>query len=56
VSKKSQSLPPVIGGVKVEDIPGPDALSRPGKRDGQTKMIKDGGTVSVHEWSQGNHF
>ncbi len=45
-------LPEEIGGVKVADMPGPDALFNPGNRHGQTKMIKDGGNISVHEWSE----
>ena len=44
-------LPDEIGGVKTSDIPGPDALQYPGNREGQTKMIRDGSTVSVHSWS-----
>jgi len=47
-------LPEEIGGVKTCDIPGPDALNLPGKREGQTKMIRQGNTVSVHSWSASN--
>ena len=45
-------LPEEVGGVKVADMPGPDILNMPGKRDGQTKMVRDGNTVSVHSWSE----
>ena len=45
-------LPEEVGGVKVSDMPGPEALNMPGRRDGQTKMIKDGNTISVHNWSE----
>ena len=38
--------------MKVSDMPGPEALNIPGRRDGQTKMIKDGNTISVHSWSE----
>lgn len=34
-----------IGGVKVSDLPGTEALYDPGKRDGQMKMIREGGKV-----------
>ena len=33
-------------------LPGPNALFAPGTRDGQTKMVNDGGVISVHSWSQ----
>jgi len=38
---------------KVDDIQGPEALNFPGKRDGMTKMIREGNAISVHSWSQG---
>jgi len=38
---------------QVDDIPGPEALKFPGKRDGMTKMIREGNTISIHSWSQG---
>ena len=41
---------------KVDDIPGPEALKFPGKRDGMTKMIREGNTISIHSWSQGLTF
>ena len=44
-------LPEEIGGVKTSEMPGPEALSRPGNREGQTKMIRQGNNVSVHSWS-----
>lgn len=46
-------LPEEIGGVKTADMPGPEALNYPGKRDGQTKMIRDGNLVTVYSWSAG---
>lgn len=39
-----------IGEIKVKDLPEPQVLLAPGKRDGQTKMVKDGDKVSVHSW------
>ncbi|CAG2118513.1 unnamed protein product, partial [Medioppia subpectinata] len=39
-----------IGDMKVNDLPTPEALLAPGKRDGQTKMVKDGNKVTVHNW------
>ena len=47
-----EGLPEEVGGVKVSDMPGPEALNMPGRRDGQTKMIKDGNTISVHSWNE----
>ena len=32
-------LPEEVGGVKLVDMPGPEALQQPGKRDGQTMMV-----------------
>ena len=42
-----------LQGVKMEDLPAPSALLAPGKRDGQTKMVNEGGVVTVHSWSEG---
>lgn len=36
-----------IGGVKVSDLPGREALYEPGKRAGQMKMIREGGKVQI---------
>ena len=46
-------LPEEVGGVKVVDMPGPEALNHPGKRDGQTMLVRDGKTISAHSWAQG---
>jgi len=40
-----------LGGIKVTDLPGPEALYEPGARDGQQKMVREGEKVSVHSWS-----
>ena len=49
-------LPEEVGGVKVSDMPiGPEALSVPGRRDGQTKMVKwpKESKITAHTWSEG---
>jgi phospholipase A-2-activating protein len=33
-------------------MPGPEGLNIPGKRNGQTKMVRDGNHISVHSWSE----
>ena len=40
-----------LGGIKLTDLPGPEALFEPGRKDGQQKMVRDGEAVSVHGWS-----
>ena len=42
-----------LQGIKTEDLPTPSALLAKGKRDGQTKMVRDGEKISVHSWSEG---
>ncbi|CAG9833993.1 unnamed protein product [Diabrotica balteata] len=39
-----------IGGVKVSDLPGKEALYDPGKRNGQMKMVRDGTSVVAYTW------
>lgn len=39
-----------IGGIKVSDLPGKEALYEPGKRAGQMKMIREGGKVVAYTW------
>uniref|UniRef100_A0A2C9JHZ5 Phospholipase A-2-activating protein n=1 Tax=Biomphalaria glabrata TaxID=6526 RepID=A0A2C9JHZ5_BIOGL len=45
-----------LGDIKVEDLPGPESLRKPGKKDGQTTMVNTGGSVEVYQWdaSQSN--
>jgi len=50
-SNNGDELPEEIGGVKLADMPGPEALNQPGKRDGQTMMVLDGKLVTAHSWS-----
>lgn len=40
-----------VGDIKKDSLPGPDALSQPGTKEGQTKMIKNGDVVEAHQWS-----
>ncbi|QRV87354.1 ubiquitin homeostasis protein lub1 [Ceratobasidium sp. AG-Ba] len=51
----SQAIPAEqVGDVKKNDLPGPEALDRPGNKDGQVTMIKTaGGSVEAYEWSAG---
>ncbi|EKM82501.1 hypothetical protein AGABI1DRAFT_34287 [Agaricus bisporus var. burnettii JB137-S8] len=47
----SQALPSQqVGDVKKSDLPGPEALSNPGKKPGEVKMIKRGDVVEAHQW------
>ncbi|KAI0822742.1 phospholipase A-2-activating protein [Trametes gibbosa] len=47
----SQALPAQqIGDVKKSDLPGPEALTQPGKKPGEVKMIRRGENVEAHEW------
>ena len=54
-SQDDAGLPEEVGGVKVSEMPGPEALNRTGKRDGQTMMVRDGNVVTVHTWSEGKN-
>lgn len=40
-----------LGGIKVDALPGSDALLAPGTRDGQTKLVKEGKGVFCYQWS-----
>ncbi|CAF1556388.1 unnamed protein product, partial [Didymodactylos carnosus] len=41
-----------LGEVKIDDLPGKEALEKPGKRDGQTTMINCGnGNVEAYQWN-----
>ncbi len=52
LSKFKRPAQTELDGVKTEDLPGPSALLAPGRRDGQTKMVRDGDTITVHSWSE----
>jgi len=51
LSRSSLAAQQELGGVKLTDLPGPEALYEPGRKDGQTKMVRVGDKVSVHSWS-----
>lgn len=39
-----------IGDLKKSDLPGPEALDQPGKKEGDVKMVKTvGGTVEAYQ-------
>merc|ERR1712013_476026 len=50
-SKVALAAQQELGGVKLTDLPGPEALYEPGSRDGQQKMVRTGDAVSVHSWN-----
>ncbi len=52
LSKFQRPAKTELQGIKAEDLPGPNVLLAPGKRDGQTVMVRDGGGITVHSWSE----
>lgn len=54
----SQALPAQqVGDVKKSDLPGPEALSIPGRKPGDVKMIQNGTITEAHQWdSEGNQW
>ncbi|XP_019410881.1 PREDICTED: phospholipase A-2-activating protein [Crocodylus porosus] len=40
-----------LGDINADDLPGREHLNDPGTRDGQTRLIKDGGKVEAYQWS-----
>ncbi|KAG8835227.1 hypothetical protein FRC17_004789 [Serendipita sp. 399] len=47
----NQALPTQqLGDVKKQDLPGMEALSQPGKKDGQVIMVRNNNTVEAHQW------
>jgi len=51
LSKMEVAAQQELGGIKVTDLPGPEALYEPGRRDGQQMMVRQGTTVTVHSWN-----
>jgi len=51
LSKVALAAQQELGGVKLTDLPGVEALYEPGARDGQQKMVRSGDAVSVHSWN-----
>ncbi|XP_066474656.1 phospholipase A-2-activating protein [Tiliqua scincoides] len=39
-----------LGDINADDLPGKEHLDEPGTRDGQTRLIKDGGKVEAYQW------
>ncbi|PVF95555.1 PFU-domain-containing protein [Serendipita vermifera] len=47
----NQALPTQqLGDVNKANLPGTEALSQPGKKDGQVIMVRNGNTVEAHQW------
>ncbi|KAF9928018.1 hypothetical protein FBU30_002711 [Linnemannia zychae] len=40
-----------VGDLKKDDLPGPEALGQPGRKDQEVKMVRVGNTVEAHMWS-----
>jgi len=40
-----------LGGIKVSDLPGLEALEDPGTNDGQTRLVREEGQVICYSWS-----
>ncbi|XP_063151072.1 phospholipase A-2-activating protein isoform X2 [Candoia aspera] len=40
-----------LGDINADELPGREHLNEPGTRDGQTRLIKDGGKVEAYQWS-----
>ena len=55
LSKVALAAQQELGGVKLTDLPGPEALYEPGARDGQQKMVRQGDKVSVHSWNMADN-
>lgn len=50
----SQStIPAQIGDINTEDLPGPEALLVPGRREGQNLMVRRAHTVEMYNWTEG---
>lgn len=52
VTHSTVSAQQELGGMKISDIPGPEALLQNGKKDGDTKMIREGVKVVCYSWSE----
>uniref|UniRef100_A0A8D0E783 Phospholipase A-2-activating protein n=1 Tax=Salvator merianae TaxID=96440 RepID=A0A8D0E783_SALMN len=40
-----------LGDINVDELPGKEHLDEPGTRDGQTRLIREGGHVEAYQWS-----
>lgn len=45
------AIPAQIGDIKTDDLPGPEVLVNPGKREGQMMMVRCGNSIEAHQWS-----
>lgn len=44
-----------LGGVKVNDLPGPESLLQEGKEEGQTRLVRQpNGKILCYQWTKGN--
>ncbi|KAK7485283.1 hypothetical protein BaRGS_00023534 [Batillaria attramentaria] len=46
----SSAIPTQLGDINKEDLPGPEALLNPGRKEGQTKMVRQGDHVELYSW------
>lgn len=44
-----------LGDIKVDKLPNKDALNLPGKKEGETKLIKDGETIIAYQWDSSKY-
>ncbi|OMO63433.1 hypothetical protein COLO4_32463 [Corchorus olitorius] len=44
-----------VGGLKLEDLPGLEALQNPGTSDGQTKIVREGDNGVAYSWNMREH-
>ncbi|ODN00533.1 Phospholipase A-2-activating protein [Orchesella cincta] len=51
VSKTAIATQQDLGGMKISELPGPESLLREGKKDGETKMVREGDQVGCYSWS-----
>lgn len=51
VSKSTIAAQQDLGGMKISELPGPESLLREGKKDGDTKMVRNGDKVGCYSWS-----
>ena len=40
----------MVGDLKLDQLPGLDALAVPGTREGEHKMVRNGNTAELHHW------
>lgn len=40
-----------LGDIKVDQLPNKDCLNLPGKKEGETKLVKDGQSIFAYQWS-----